>query len=72
MQLISNFNKGFQFLLYVIAIYSKYTWVVNSKNKKVITITNSFQKILDESNCKLSKIWADKGREFYNKSVKSG
>ena len=45
MQLISKFNKGFRFLLYVIDIYSKYAWVVPLKDKKGITITSDFQKI---------------------------
>ena len=36
-----------------------------------MTITNAFQKILDESNRKLKKIWVDKGSEFYNRSMKS-
>ena len=61
MQLISKFNKEFRFLLYVIDIYSKYAWVIPLKDKKRITITNAFQKILDESNCRADKIWADKG-----------
>ena len=34
MQLISKFNKGFRFLLYVIDIFSKYTWVGPLKDKK--------------------------------------
>ena len=70
MQLISKFNKGFRFLLCVIDIFSKYTWVVPLKDKKGITITNAFQKILKESNRKPNKIWVDKGSEFYNSSVK--
>ena len=41
------------------------------KDKKEITITSSFQKILDESNHKPNKVWADKGNEFYNRSMKS-
>ena len=36
MQLISNFNKGFRFLLCVIDIFSKYAWVVPLKDKKGI------------------------------------
>ena len=36
--------------------------------KKKITITNAFQKILQESNRKPNKIWVEKGREFYNSS----
>ena len=42
MQLLSNFNKRFWFLLHVIDIYSKYAWVVPLKDKKSITITNAF------------------------------
>ena len=71
MQLISKFNKGFRFLLCVIDIYSKYAWVVLLKDKKGITITNAFQQILNESNCKPNEIWVDKGSEFYNRSMRS-
>ena len=52
MQLISKFNQRFRFLLCVIDIYSKYTWVITLKDKKGITITNAFQKILKGSNRK--------------------
>ena len=41
------------------------------KDKKGITVTNAFQKIFDESNRKPNKICADKGSEFYNRSMKS-
>ena len=50
MQLINKFSKWFRFLLFVIDIYSKYAWVIPLKNKKGNTVTNTFQKILDESN----------------------
>ena len=63
--------KGFQFLLYVTDVYIKYAWVVPLKDKKGIAIINAFQKILDESNCKPNKIWVYKGREIYNRSMKS-
>ena len=56
MQLISKFNKGFRFLLCLIDIYSKYPWVIPLKDKKCITITNAFQKVLKESNKKANKI----------------
>ena len=71
MKLISKFNKGFRFLLCAIDIYSKYAWIILLKDKKGTTITDGFQKLLDESNHKLSKIWIDKGSEFYNRSMKS-
>ena len=70
MQLLSNFNKGFRSLLYVIDIFSKYEWVILLKDKKGIKIVNAFQKILKESDRKPNKIWVDKGSEFYNSSFK--
>ena len=71
MQLISKYNKGFRFLLCVIDIFSKYAWVVPLKDKKVISIVNAFQKILDKSERKPNKIWVDKGSEFCNNSFKN-
>ena len=55
MQLISKFNKGFRFLLCVIDIYSKYEWVIPLKDKKGITISKAFQKILNGSNTSQTK-----------------
>ena len=71
MQLISKFNKGFRFLLSVIDIYNKYAWVIPLKDKKGITITNSLQKVLNESKLKSNKLWVDNGSEFYKRSIKS-
>ena len=61
MQLISTFDKGFRFLLSVIDLFGKYVWVVSLKNKKGVSIVDAFQKILDNSDRKPSKIWVDKG-----------
>ena len=69
-QLISNFNKGFRFLLYVCDIFSKYAWFVFLKDKKGVTTTNAFQKVLNKSGRKPKKIWVDKESEFYNSSFK--
>ena len=70
MQLISKFNIGFRFLLCVIDIFSKYAWVVPLKDRKGVSIANAFQSILKKSNRKPSKIWVDKGSDFYNNSFK--
>ena len=71
MQLISKFSKQFRFLLCVIDIYSKCARVIPFKDKKEITITNAFQKILNVSKRKPSKIWVGKCSEFCNRSMKS-
>ena len=70
MQLISKFNKGFRFLLYVIDIFSKHASVVPLKDIKGVSIVNAFQSILKDPNRKPNKIWVDKGGEFYNNSFK--
>ena len=69
-QLLSRYNKGIRFLLCIIDIFSKYTWVVPLKDKKGISIVTAFQNILEQSNRKPNKIWVDKGSEFYNTSFK--
>ena len=70
MQLISRYNKGVRFLLCVIDIFSKYSWVVPLKDKKCASIDAAFQSILIQSNRKPNKIWVDKGFEIYNASFK--
>ena len=70
MRLISKFNKGFGFLLRVMDIFTKYAWVIPLKDKKGITITNAFQKILKESNRKPNKTWVDKECKFYKRAIK--
>ena len=70
-QLISKFYKGIRFLICVIDIPSKYAWVIPLKDKKVITITNAFQKILKESNRKQKKYGLIKAQGFYNRSMES-
>ena len=50
MQLITKFNQGVRFLLFVIEICSKYAWVVSLKYKNGISIVNAFQSILKKSN----------------------
>ena len=37
---------------------------------KVITITNAFQKVLNESKSKPYKTWVNKGSKVYNRSMK--
>ena len=71
MQLIRKFNKGFRFLLCLLDTCSKYGWVIPLKGKIVIIITNTFEKLLKESNCKPNRIWVDTDSEFYNRSMKS-
>ena len=63
MRLISKYNTGVRFLLFVIDIFSKYAYGIPLKDKKCITITSPFQKLFDGSRSKRNKIWVDQGSE---------
>ena len=67
MQAFSKFNRGVKYLLAVIDIFSKYGWLVPLKNKTGKAVANALKEILAER--KPTKMWVDKGKEFYNKDV---
>ena len=54
-----------------INIFSKHTCIVPLKEKKSITINNTFQEVLKEFGLTPNKIWSEKGSEFYDRSLKS-
>ena len=67
MQLISKCDKGICFLLCVIDIFGKYSWVVPLKDKKGVTIINAFQSILKDSKRKPNTIRVqDNNIEIYS------
>ena len=70
MQLINKFNKGSRFWSFAFDSYSRYSWVIPLKDKKRITITITFQKIVNESKREPNKTWVDKRSEFCNRSMK--
>ena len=70
MKLLSKQNKSIEYLLCAIDLFSKYSFVVQLKDKRRISITNAFNKIIKQSNRKPNKIWVDQGGEFYNQVFK--
>ena len=69
MQSLSKYNKGIKYLLCAIDLFSKYAWVVPLKDKRGISIVNTFQKIISGRR-KPNKIWSDQGGRFYNNLLK--
>ena len=69
MKSLSKFNKGNNYLLCAIDLFSRYVWVVLLKGKEGTSIINAFHKIISERR-KPNKIWVDQGSEFYNNSFK--
>ena len=54
MQQLSKWNKGYEYLLMVIDIFSKYGWIVPLKDKKGETVTKAFQQIFKEGKTRVS------------------
>ena len=44
MQSLSKYNKGIKYLLCAIELFSKYAWVIPTKDKKWSSIVNAFTK----------------------------
>ena len=68
-QSLSKYNKGIKYLLCAIDLFSKYAWIVSKKGSRGFSIVNAFQKVISKGR-KPSKIWVDKGDEFYNNLFK--
>ena len=51
----------------VFDIFSKFVWIIHLKLKTGQEVAKSFSRMLRER--KPSKMWIDKGLEFYNKYV---
>ena len=68
MKAFSKFNQGYNFILVVIDIFSKYGWAIPLKNKEGKTVAEALKTIFKER--KPEKMWVNKGKEFYNKDVK--
>ena len=67
MQAFSEDNNGIKYLLTVIDIFSKFVWIIPLKRITGQEVGNAISRILKER--RPSKMWVDKGREFYNKDV---
>ena len=62
----SENNRGYRYVLVTIDNFSKFGWTIPLKNKKALTIKDSFENILISSKRKPNLIESDRGKEFYN------
>ena len=64
-----NVNKNYNFILVVIDIFSKYAWARPLKFKTGILTSRALEDVIITSKRSPSKIWVDRGRQFYNRYV---
>ena len=69
MQSFSRYNKGYKYIIMIIDIFSKYGWAIPLKSKVGIEVTKAFSKLWASSKPP-ERLWVDKGKEFYNNSMK--
>ena len=69
MHAFSKFNRGVNYLLAIIDVFSKYGWMIPLKDKTGKSVAALLESIFKER--KQEKMWVDKGKEFYNKDVKN-
>lgn len=59
-------NNGYKNILVVVDVFSRFAWCRPLKTKNANDVWSAFNSIL-QTGVKPSKIWVDKGSEFYNK-----
>ena len=64
---LKKYNNGFQYIINIIDLYSRYAWSIPIKNKTGKSIVEAFDSIRGS---KPKKLWVDNGSEFYNKIFK--
>ena len=69
MKKLAKENDGYKYLLMIIDVFSKFGWVAPLKTKSGDSVKSALEKIFTKNTP--SKIWADKGTEFYNTKVKA-
>jgi hypothetical protein len=69
MQEYSKVNKGYNYILVCVDIYTRFCWVEPIKTKTGKETSNTLQKIINKASDPPEKFYCDSGTEFYNKDV---
>jgi hypothetical protein len=65
MQHYTKYNDGYEHLLAIIDVFSKFGWMRALKNKSGLLVADALKEIFTESDRKLELVWCDEGKEFY-------
>lgn len=68
---LSDANNGYRYILSVIDIYSRYGWLIPTKNKDGNSIQKAFQEIFRDNQPPSETLTTDSGTEFTNKTVQA-
>jgi Integrase core domain len=65
MQKFSRSNSGFNYILTIICVFSKFAWAVPVKRKTAADVTEALRSVLKQGRVP-KMIQSDRGKEFYN------
>ena len=61
-------NDGYVYILHIIDLFSRYVWLFPLKDKEGKTVADCFMSLAKDGLIP-RKLWIDRGKEFYNKSM---
>ena len=59
MESLSSFNHNVTYLVCIMDVFTKYTWIKPLKDKKGKTVLHGFTEIVNETKNKPNKLWVD-------------
>jgi len=62
-------NNGYKYIFSIIDVFSKFGWLIPLRDKQAKTIVEALKNTINEIDIKPSKIWCDRGSEFFNKQM---
>ena len=68
MQPLARFNNGNKYILMIIDVFSKYGFAIPLKTKTGMAVADALKGLFKKQSPP-AMLWADKGKEFYNKHV---
>ena len=72
MQPLKTWNRGMRYLLTVVDVLSKYTWVEPLKTKTGVAVAAAFERILKRARGRQPvRLQTGVGKEFYNRSFQA-
>ena len=71
LQKFAKTNKGYKYILVVIDCFSKFAWLRPLKTKQGNEVAKALEDIIQSNDNKSPyALWSDRGKEYYNSSVK--
>ena len=69
MQKYSHDNKGHEYILAAVDVFSRKAWAISTKDKEAITITKALQSIIDDNNGDAPRVITGDNDSVYTSAI---